>query len=258
MRVSLIAAMALMLLLLVTWLSLSALDSDAERFDRALSALDHFSATESDLRRDALSARSGLLRNYDPLVHEVDALDASVAQLRVVAAADAPVAAAIEGLADLVSRQEELIETFKSDNALLQNSLTYFNRYSLRLAAADPTEPVVAAVSALAAGMLRLTLDTSEAMALQVQTLADAVERTPTRSADVDTVAALLAHARLLHDLLPATDGALKSLRAVGEDRAQEAVRTMVLTRQATSRTSARRFRLLLYVTSLALIGCLV
>ncbi len=258
MRVTLIAAMALPLLLLVTWLSLSALDTDAERFDRALSALDRFSATESDLRRDVLSARAGLLRNYDPLVHEVDALDTSLAQLRGVAAADAPVAAAIEGLAGSVSKQEDLIEVFKSDNALLQNSLTYFNRYSLRLAATDPTEPIVAAVSALVAGMLHLTLDTSDATALQVQSLLDAVERMPVRSADADTLSALLAHARLLHDLLPATDGALKSLRAVGEDRGQEAVRTMVLMRQATSRTTARRFRLFLYVTSVILIGCLV
>jgi signal transduction histidine kinase/CheY-like chemotaxis protein len=258
MRVTLIAAMALLLLLLVTWLSLSALDSDAERFDRALGALDRFAATQSDLRRDVLSARAGLLRNYDPLVHELDVLEASLAQLRGVAAADPAVAAGIEGLADSVSRQEDLIETFKSDNALLQNSLTYFNRYSLRLAATDPTEPIVAAVSALAAGMLHLTLDTSDAMALQVQALLDTVARTPIRSADADTVSALLAHARLLHGLLSTTDGALQSLRAVGEDRGQEAVRTMVLTRQAASRTTARRFRLLLYVTSVVLIGCLV
>jgi signal transduction histidine kinase/FixJ family two-component response regulator len=258
MRVTLIAAIALALLLLETWLSLSAVNTDAERFDGALSALDCFSTTESDLRRDVLSARSGLLRNYDPLVHEVDALDASLAQLRGVAAVDAPITAAIEALAGSVSRQEELIETFKSDNALLQNSLTYFNRYSLRLAAADPTEPIVAAVGALAAGMLHLTLDTSEPTARQVQFLLDVVEKTPTRWADADTAGALLAHGRLLRGLLPATDGALKSLRAVGEDRGQEVVRTMVLMRQAASRTTARRFRLLLYVTSLVLIGCLV
>ncbi len=257
MKLILIAATALLLLLLTTWLSLSALNSDAERFDRALSALDGISATESDLRRDVLSARAGLLRNYDPLVQERDALDALLAQLRG-ADDDAAVAAAIEDLAGSVSRQEGLIETFKSNNALLQNSLTYFNRYSLRLAATDPTEPIVAAVSALAAGMLHLTLDTSDAMAMQVQTLLDAVARTPVPPADADTVGALLAHARLLHGLLSSTDGALKSLRAVGEDRDHDAVRTMVLTQQAASRTTARRFRRLLYVTSVVLIGCLV
>jgi signal transduction histidine kinase/CheY-like chemotaxis protein len=67
-----------------------------------------------------------------------------------------------------------------------------------------------------------------------------------------------LVHARLLLDLLPATDSALKSLRAVREDQDQEAVRSMVLKRQNLSRTTARRYRLLLYVASLLLIGGLV
>ena len=71
-----------LLLLLVTWLSFSALNTDAERFDRALSALDRLEATESELHRDVLSARAGLLRTYDPVVDEVDALDEALEQLR--------------------------------------------------------------------------------------------------------------------------------------------------------------------------------
>jgi signal transduction histidine kinase/CheY-like chemotaxis protein len=113
-------------------------------------------------------------------------------------------------------------------------------------------------VSALAAGMLHLTLDTSKATALKAQNLLDEVARTAAPSADPNSVRALLVHARLLLDLLPATDSALKSLRAVREDQDQEAVRSMVLKRQNLSRTTARRYRLLLYVASLLLIGGLV
>ena len=78
-------------------------------------------------------------------------------------------------MATSVARQEELVELFKSDNALLQNSLAYFDRYSVRLGASNPSDPIAAAVCALAAGMLHLTLDTSTATAAKVQGLLDQV-----------------------------------------------------------------------------------
>ena len=175
MRMTLAMATVALSLLLVTWLSFSALNTNAERFDRALSTLDRLAATESELRRDVLSARAGLLRNYDPVVHEVDALDEELERLRAVAAIDAATAAAIDRVATSVARQEELVELFKSDNALLQNSLAYFDRSSARLGASNPSDPIAPAVSALAAGMLHLTLDTSTATAAKVQGLLDEV-----------------------------------------------------------------------------------
>ena len=258
MRAPLAVATVSLLLLAVTWLSYRAINTDAERYDRALGALDRLAATESALHRDVLSARAGILRNYDPVVGEVDALDASTARLRAEAAGDAETAAAIDRLEKSVAEQEELVETFKSDNALLQNSLAYFDLFSTRLTAANPAESIAPTVSALAAGMLHLTLDTSNATALKARDLLDEVARNSSPSADPDSVSAMLAHARLLLDLLPATDGALRSLRAVREDQDQEAVRSMVLKRQNLSRTTARRYRLLLYLASLLLIGGLI
>ena len=61
MRMTLAMATVALSLLLVTWLSFSALNTGAERFDRALSALDRLAATESELRRDVLSARAGFV-----------------------------------------------------------------------------------------------------------------------------------------------------------------------------------------------------
>ena len=100
-------------------------------------------------------------------------------------------------------------------------------------------------MSALASGMLHLTLDTSTATAAEVQGLLDGVASNSSSSGDADSVRALLAHARLLlQELLPATDRALKSLRAVREDQDQQAVRSVVLKRQMLSRTTARQYRL--------------
>jgi len=98
---------------------------------------------------------------------------------------------------------------------------------SVRLSASNPSDPIALAVSALAGGMLHLTLDTSTATAAKVQGLLDGVASNSSSSGDDDSVRALLAHARLLLDLLPATDRTLKSLRAVREDQDQQAVRLL-------------------------------
>ena len=80
----------------------------------------------------------------------------------------------------------------------------------------------------------------------------------PLSTDDVDQVQALLAHAQLLRDLLPTTDRVLKGLLEKPSKRQQEAIRTMVLAHQAASRATAQQFRLLLYATSVVLLGLLV
>lgn len=70
-------------------------------------------------------------------------------------------------------------------------------------------------------------------------------------------VQALLAHGRLLHDLLPKTDGLLRELLAAPTKPELKALRKMILARQETSRATAREFRLFLYLVSLLLLGFL-
>jgi hypothetical protein len=56
MKVTPAAAAVSVLLVLLTWLSFRAVDTDAERYDRALKALDRFAVIEITLHRDVLSA----------------------------------------------------------------------------------------------------------------------------------------------------------------------------------------------------------
>ena len=258
MRVSPAAVAVPFLLLLLTWLLLSGLNLNSSLFDRQLRALDDFAMIENALHRDVLTARAGLLRHYDSLVSEMGALHDALDRLRKAAAADPEEKAAIDRLAALVDRQEELVEQFKSKNALLQNSLAYFGLFSARLATSDRNEPLVAAASTLAAAMLHLTLNTSPATALAVEERLDEFATLRLPPGDAESVRALLAHGRMLHDLLPTTDAVLKSLFAVATDSEQEAIRSLVVARQLAARASARQYRLLLYVTSLLLLGVLV
>jgi signal transduction histidine kinase/CheY-like chemotaxis protein len=257
MRLPPVVAAVPLLLLLLTWLSMRAINPEAELFDRALGALDRFAVAESALQRDVLSARAGMLRNYDPLVREAAAMDESLARLRETVSDDIALVDAVDRLSASVAQQESLVEQFKSDNALLQNSLAYFGRYSASLGA-DRNGPLVPAVSALAAAMLHFTLDTSPAVVREVESRLAGLGAQPAPSADAAAVQALLAHGRMLHDLLPQTDDSLTALSALRQRPDQEAVRALILTRQAASRAAARHFRQVLYVVSLLLVGVLV
>ena len=258
MKVTPAAAAVSVLLVLLTWLSFRAVDTDAERYDRALKALDRFTMLEIALHRDVLSARAGMLRNYDPLVQEVNDLREVLGRLHDNSSEDAEAAAAIERFETAAALQEELTEQFKSDNALLQNSLAYFQFLSARLSASDESGPLARAVSALAAAMLHLTLDTSSVAAQEVADRLNTLAAQPVASANAGSVQALLAHGGLLHDLLPITDGVLRALLAAPSKGELKALRTMILTHQEASRASAREFRLLLYAASLLLLGLLV
>src|SRR6202790_3398004 len=254
MKVTPAAAIVSLLVLLLTWLSLRAINPEAELFDLAFAALDRFAMLESALYRDVFTARAGTLRNYDPLVREINELHESLSRLRETAAIDSETTAALDQLVASVDQQEELVERFKSDNALLHNSLAVFGRFSVRPVSSDlgPT------ISAAAAAMLHLTLDTSSAAARDVQDRLDKLGNRARSSGDSESVEALLAHGRLLHDLLPAVDNTLTAMRALPRNRDQDSLRAMILMRQGISRTTARQYRRLLYGTSLLLVGFLV
>lgn len=251
------AAGALGLLALLTWLLWSGLNLNSVQYDREMQALADFTRFERGISREVLTARAGLSRNYDALVRLVDSYADAHARLRDAAGADAEESAAIGVLDARVRFHQEVVEQFKSKNALLQNSFAYFGLFGSRLAASDDKAVAVAA-SALAASMLHLTLDTSPAAAREVELKLDALSRLPIPAAEAGSVNALLGHGRLLHDLLPGVDAILKSLIAEANNREQDTVLALITKRQHEARALARRNRLLLYGASLLLLGGLV
>jgi DAHL domain-containing protein len=257
MRMTPVVIVVSFFLLLLTWLLMNGLDLNAARYDRELRALDDFSRFERELNREVLTARAGLSRNYDALARMTDAYDNSLDRLRKAAESDSEEGAAIEALAARARRQQDLIEQFKSSNALLRNSFAYFGMLSARLAASDHM-PVVAVATMLSAAMLRLTLDTSPTAAREVQDRLEQLARLQRPPSDADTIQAALAHGGLLHDLLPATDNVLKVLTTAASTREQDVVHSLILKRQLAARASAGRYRLLLYAISLMLLGALV
>src|SRR5215510_7556633 len=113
------------LLIALTYLLMPNTSPDTMRYDRAFDGLRALMLDEATLHSDVLKARAGLLRNYDPLVQSVEGLHRAVDTLRSTEMRG-EIDQRIEGVAAAVANQEALVEAFKSRNALLQNSLSYF------------------------------------------------------------------------------------------------------------------------------------
>ena len=119
-------------------------------------------------------------------------------------------------------------------------------------------EPAMRATGALTIAMLNLLLDTSQAATRDVSDRLHRLSAQPASTDDADTVAVLLAHGSLLHDVLPGIDGTLKMLLQVPNQNELEAVRSTILAIRTAARQSARHYWLILYGTSLLLLGLLI
>ena len=249
----------LLLLALLTWLLLRGIDTNAPAYAVTLRAFDDFALAEASLHRDVLQARAGLLRDYDTLVKAVEAMQDAVSRLRSHAQTEGLDVGPADRLAATVSQQEELTERFKSSNALLQNSLSYVGLLSTSPAFGAQDAQLAPATGALAAALLYLRRDTSPDAVKALQERIDQfAAQAPTVGPDAEAARALLAHSRLLQELLPAVDETLKALVAAPSRQPLEELRAQFSDRRSAVEATAQRFRLLLYLVSLLLLVTLV
>jgi signal transduction histidine kinase len=251
-------ATAVSLLLLLTWLLLRGMNTGTTTVDDGLRALDDFAIAESALHRDVLSARVGMLRNYDPLVREVETLHTSIARLKESAPEDRELATSVRNLDQLVASQERLTEQFKTNNALLQNSLAYFELFSARLAAQEPGSALVRQVSDLSTALLHLTLDTSPTAAADVDERLAKFPASGLSETQASVVTSLLAHARMLRQLLPETDQTVRVLFALPDEQDQAVIRELLKAQKSYAKNRAELYRFTLYAVSLMLVGLLI
>jgi hypothetical protein len=117
------------LLLLLTYLLIQSMSPDLALRARMQEALQMLQLHDTELTRDVLLARAGLLPNYDSLPRTGQDLSRDLATLRAESAmVSGPAAQSmhkhVEALTAALYQKLILVEYFTSDNALLRNSLT--------------------------------------------------------------------------------------------------------------------------------------
>jgi PAS domain S-box-containing protein len=254
MRLALAAGGALLLALL-TWLLLRGIDTNASAYAETQRAFDDFALAEASIGRDVLRARAGLLGNYDVLAEAEEAMESAASRIRLHVEAENLDPKPVEALAAAVGQYEDLIERFKTGNSLLQNSLSYVGQLSTDPAFGALGDQFAPSATALAAAVLRLARDSSPESAKSLQEHVNRFEaQAPTGGLEGEAAHALLAHARLLSDLLPEVDQTLRALVAAPGRQPFEETRELLARAQAAFEVTAQRFRILLYAVSLGLL----
>ncbi|WP_051334015.1 two-component system VirA-like sensor kinase [Mesorhizobium sp. WSM3224] len=247
------------LLIVLTYLLVQGAAPDAARHERTLDALRTVILYNAALQRDVLRARTGLLRDYDPLVRSVGRLDEATGSLSIArdvagGEAQADIDQRVTGVTAAVREEEALVEAFKSDNALLQNSLNYFNYMSSRLATEGGGLRAVE-IGVLTTAMSRFIGDPQPEAAKAVAAALDRLERPSVDTSSASDIGSLVSHARLIVARLPAVDDLVARLQAAPTSERARALQDVYL--QAHGRVSARAslFQALLYAAALILVG---
>jgi signal transduction histidine kinase/ActR/RegA family two-component response regulator len=245
------------LLLILTYLLLQSATPDPVLHERALTALHQLEMNNAELDQDLLRARAGLLPHYDSLVQTVNGLYGALETLRAggeaaYGEATADINRQLEGLTAAVTYQETLVETFKSDNALLQNSLLYFSHVSQELNSRMGNSQQARAVElgTLANTMLRFIHNPQEGAAQEVTASLDRLLRLP----GAPEIRTLVAHGSLIVAMLPQVNGVLSQLLTAPLPEQVRTLQDIYLRYHGQVEARARVFRLLLYLVAIALL----
>jgi C4-dicarboxylate-specific signal transduction histidine kinase len=251
------------LLLLLTYLLLQSRSPDLALRARMYEALHAFEIYDAELNRDVLLVRAGLLMHYDFLSQAIDGLYGAMGTLQAwsgaVAGAAAPagIGPQLADLAAAVQQKETLLEYFKADNALLQNSLMYFMHTGHALSAQTTArdEAVAAAIGALSNAMLRFVQSPQRQVSDEIEAV---LGRLPTGLWSEQDFHTLAAHGRLIVDVLPEVDATLRQLLATPTTTHARGLRDASVQYYNRVEARAQAFRLLLYAVAVVLLAYLV
>lgn len=254
------------LLLVLTYLLIQSTPPDPVLHERVLNALHALEINDVELNGDLLRARAGLLPNYDSLVKAVDGLYSALQTLRtegeaVYGGPSTEIGQGIENLAVAVTHKETLVDIFKSDNALLQNSLMYFTYASHELSklAGNGQQALAVQISTLSNGMLRLARNPQENTASEFDAaLLELLEHLPAARSLQKKIRTLVAHGLLIVNMLPNVDGVLKRLLKAPTTEQTRALQDAYLHYHSQVEARAQTFRILLYLVSVALLAYLI
>ena len=249
----------------LTYLLIQSATPDPVLHERMLNGLHALEIKDVELNRDLLRARMGLLPNYDSLVQAVDGLHSTLQTMRtegeVYGGAITEISQDIENLAVAVTHKETLVEIFKSDNALLQNSLMYFTHASHELSklAVNGQQALAAEIGTLSNGMLRLMRNPQEHTTSEFDTaLLKRLENLPAERSLRKKIRTLVAHGLLIVNMLPNVDGVLKRLLNAPTTEQARTLQEAYLSYYGQVQAHARTFRILLYLVSVALLAYLI
>lgn len=254
-------AIAIGLISLMTFLFIKTNVVSSDAHNRFSQHLHHLIELDATMDRDVLESRYGQLTTYDSLKSEADELRFLQNELK-----DAPdflapeerekIGKFLKDFRGLEEQKQQLIEQFKSRNAILNNSVRYFP-----VAASDLLAHVdlrkrkeLGPVDDLLRDTLSFYLLSNEDLQPTITKRIDDLQRFDRNDASVD-LQFLITHAQTIVKLKPEVDDLVKQIAAIPTSDTVEGLIRFYDTSYDGSLQRAETYRLLLYILSVVLLA---
>ena len=162
----------------------------------------------------------------------------------------------VAALTMALKQKLHLIEYFKSDNALLQNSLMYMTYTGQTLASRmEVEEAVTVQIATLSHALLRLMHTPERQVGQEATAVLNRLSHIPLFQQELRV---LVAHGRLIVEMLPQVDTLLRQIIATPTAAHVDALQNAVLQYASRVEKRAQLFRVLLYLVAVILLGYLL
>ncbi len=201
-----------------------------DRFTREVRLLQ---ALDAELNGEIMQSRQALVNHYDDIVATTTSMRRSFAQLDKVPTfldkeESAAVAALVTAGRATFTEKERIIEAFKSENAILRNSVRYFPVGALelrdQLESSGDTSGTPRLVNELLCSVLRYNQLPGEALETRARTALRAVEEAAPRSRASEDLGIVARHAAVVLDRRERIDEHTKSMFAMPTRAAVDAL----------------------------------
>ncbi|MGF9694492.1 two-component system VirA-like sensor kinase [Rhizobium sp. 0TCS1.26] len=231
--------------------------STHEKITRTLREVD---LSHASLQRDVLRVRAGLIRSYDPLVNSVVALRAITAKLNDLLLAtklddQERLARLLQELQKSIDADEQLVEQFKTRNALLQNSIGVFGQTltTLHQSRNPAVRTGLAAVSDLGNLMMRFATKPEAELVPTIRADLTYIRHMAVPAADSREIQTLVTHAEMILAILPVVDEKIAAVQASGTPARAQQLQALYLDIYGAVNSNGAWSRMLLGATAISL-----
>jgi len=253
------------LLATVTYLFIYGASLDPAQHVSTLQRISTLQRVDAGLGRDLLLVRSGILRHYDSLNRAVTKMTGLVEHLQsgqTTMALPSEVMQRIGAVSASIEQKENLVEHFKTGNALLLNSWTYFSHQSRELSqwnevGAEQVEQA-RVMGQLPPIMMLLSRHHQDDVSDAAAALLDRLEQMDFTEDFDSPINSIVKHGRLILNLTPQWDSEFRTLLATPTASLIDALRDSYLEHHKRIEGRASLHRKLLYIVSVLLLIHLV
>ncbi|MEW6330287.1 MAG: DAHL domain-containing protein [Pseudomonadota bacterium] len=243
---------------------------DMESHNRLVNTLGELQAVDATLNQDVIRARYRLLVNYDPLVEAIGKSDRLLQQVRQTQhqnhgkeSHSTEIDAKLAQLTETLKQKAVLVDYFKSDNAVLKNSLSY---YPLALQQISVVETTMGATKVrLPAGLRQLGPDLLGGILQYIQSgdpeRREAAEMCVNAVRDYAGTPALrpgvehaVRHTEIILEYADRVEAQLAQILALPSARQADELYQAYATEHEQSMREANNYRILLYLFSVLLL----